>query len=80
MVINELFNPVAHGYRSEKEDQSTLKIRDSRKTRLTLAQLQRLRILNDVRSFEKEKDLEKIKKQYAAPAQSDQGMGGLPPI
>jgi hypothetical protein len=75
MYIAELFDPTPHGYHSEEDDQSSPKITASRKTRLTLAQLNKLRTLNDVRKFEHEEKKEKIKNQYAIPAQSMGGPG-----
>lgn len=58
------------GYRTEKEDGSTPRIEDLRKTKLTLAQLNKLRIMNDVRQLEHEQKLEKVKDQYSAPTES----------
>lgn len=73
MFICELFEPTPDGYRTEKEDNSALKLSDVRKTRLSLAQINRLRIMNDVRKFEHEKKLLTISKQYK-PAE-DAGAG-----
>ena len=65
MFISELFNPIDNdGYYKEKDDSSTLKLSDVRKTRLSLAQINRLRAMNDVRKFEHEKKLGSITKQY----------------
>ena len=64
MFICELFEPTPDGYSTEKEDNSALKLSDVRKTRLSLAQINRLRIMNDVRKFEHEKKLTTISKQY----------------
>jgi hypothetical protein len=52
------------GYNTEKDDNSVLKLKDLRKTRLTLAHLNKLRIANDVRKFEHEKKLKSVAKQY----------------
>jgi hypothetical protein len=38
-----------------------------RKSKLTLAQLNKIRVMNDLRTYEKEKDLERVKAQYGAP-------------
>ena len=64
MNIFELFDSAPKGYYNEKDDQSVLKMDDSRKTRLTLAHLNQLRQSHDVRKLEHEKKLEKISKQY----------------
>lgn len=68
MIINELFDPAKPGYQSEKDDNTPMKLSDLRKTRLTLADLNRLRMANDVRKVEHENKLEQITKQYKAPA------------
>lgn len=68
MYISEFWSKEPHGYQDEKQDNSVLKISDLRKTRLTLGQLNRLRIMNDVRKFEHDKKMEDLKKQYSAPA------------
>ena len=45
-----------------------MKLSDLRKTRLTLADLNRLRMANDVRRVEHETKLEQVTKQYKPPA------------
>ena len=40
--------------------------RTSRKTKLTLKQIRKLRRMLDVRSYEKKQYLEKVRKQYGA--------------
>ena len=67
MNLIEMFDDTP-GYRTEKDDNTSLKLSDVRKTQLTLTQLNRLRIMNDVRKLEHEQDLEKIRSQYKAPA------------
>lgn len=67
MNILEIFNPDNFGRRTEKDDNSVLSLADVRKTKLTLAQLNRLRIMNDIRKLEHEHDLEKVRNQYKAP-------------
>ena len=74
MNIMELFDPAPEGYYNERDDQSTLKMTDSRRTRLTLAHLNQLRQSHDVRKLEHEKKLEAVAKQYA-PAPEE---GGAP--
>lgn len=73
----EMFDQESEGFGNEQDDHSVLKANEPRKTRLTLAQLNRLRIMNDVRSLEHEQKLDKVSKQYAAPATADMGAGGL---
>ena len=68
MYITDFWTQDPEGYRDDEQDQSSLKISDLRKTRLTLAQLNRLRMMNDVRKFEHDGKMEDLKKQYSAPA------------
>jgi hypothetical protein len=64
MNIFELFDPAPEGYYDEKADNSTLKMSDSRKTRLTLAHINQLRQSHDVRKLEHEEKLKAMSKQY----------------
>lgn len=68
MYITELYEPVKPGYNSQADDQTPMKLSDLRKTRLTLGDLNRLRMANDVRKVEHETKLEKVTKQYKPPA------------
>lgn len=67
MNILEMFEDTPEGYRTEKDDNTPLKLSDLRKTKLTIKQLNRLRIMNDVRKLEHEQKLETVRTQYAAP-------------
>jgi hypothetical protein len=65
MNLLEMFNDdLVQGHRTEEDDNTPLKLSDLRKTKLTLTQLHRLRIMNDVRRLEKEQDLEVVRNQY----------------
>lgn len=77
MNLNELYEPTPAGYRDEKSDNTALKLSDTRKTRLTLSQLNKLRIMNDTRSLEHEKKLEKVSDQYKAPTAEAGAMPGM---
>jgi hypothetical protein len=68
MIISELFSPTPSAFRSEKQDNTSLRLKDTRKTKLSLDQLNRLRIMNDARKLEHEKKLETISTQYKPPA------------
>lgn len=68
MQVMEIFEPTPAGYRTEKDDNTVISADDTRKTRLTLDRLNRLRIMNDTRKLEHEKKLEKVSVQYKAPA------------
>jgi len=66
----EIFDDDMKGYRTEKDDNTVMRLSDLRKTKITLRQINRLRIMNDVRKLEHEKNLEQVQQQYkpAAPA------------
>ena len=68
MNLLEVFEDLPKGYGSEREDNTPLKLSDLRKTKLTLKQLNRLRIMNDVRKLEHEQKLTGVQKQYKVPA------------
>jgi hypothetical protein len=74
MQLLELYNEIPAGYRSEKDDNSVIKIDDTRKTRLTLGRLNKLRIMNDTRKLEHEKKLEKVSTQYKSAAEASAGL------
>lgn len=74
MNLSEIYSPTPDGYRSEKDDNSVIDIDDTRKTRLTLDRLNRLRIMNDTRKLEHEKKLETLTSQYKAPAAAAGGL------
>ena len=69
MNLFEVFNKVPAGHDTEKDDNTALKLSDLRKTKLTLKQLNRLRIMNDVRKLEYEQKLELVRTQYSPPAE-----------
>lgn len=58
------------------EDKSIALKTDTRKTRLTIEQINRLRKLNDVKIAEYQKDVKNIKTQYKAPVEGGDA-GGL---
>jgi hypothetical protein len=68
MNILEIFDSNPAGYSTEKEDNTVPKLSDLRKTKLTIKQINRLRIMNDVRKLEHEQKVENVKNQYKQPA------------
>lgn len=71
MNLLEIFNSeLVQQHQTEEEDNTPLKLSDLRKTKLTLTQLHRLRIMNDVRRLEKEQDLERVRSQYKPVAEA----------
>lgn len=67
MTLFEIFDSSAPGYKSQTEDNTVMKLHDLRKSRLTLHDINRLRMANDVRKVEHENKLEQVSKQYKAP-------------
>lgn len=69
MNLYEFFEPAPDGYQNVEDDNSQPQMHDLRKTKLTLKQINKLRQMNDVRSYEYQENIKQIKKQYAPPAQ-----------
>lgn len=67
MNITDIFETNSQGRRTESEDNTTVTQSDLRKTKLTLAQINKLRVMNDVRRLEHEEKVDSVKKQYSAP-------------
>lgn len=67
MLLVEMFQDQTAGYQDLSADTSVAKFNDLRKTRLTLAQINQLRNMNDQRTVEYQENLVKVRKQYAAP-------------
>jgi hypothetical protein len=67
MILNELYRREPEGYQDLSQDNSQPKVGELRKTHLTLRQLRKLRMMNDVRTYEYKEKLELIKKQYGPP-------------
>ena len=68
MILNEIYERSPEAYQDVSQDNSQPRLGNLRKTRLTLRQLNKLRQMNDVRSFEYKEKLKQVKKQYAPPA------------
>ena len=77
MYLTEIFEPAKPGYQDESEDNSVMHLNDLRKTRLTLAHLNQLRMANDIRKFEHEVKLKSLSKQYSPPAEAEAGLPSL---
>lgn len=65
MTLNEMYDRALPGYQDTAEDLGKISLGDLRKTKLTLKQISKLRQMNDVRTYEQEQKLSKIRKQYA---------------
>ena len=69
MILNELYERSPEAYQDIAQDNSQPKLGDLRKTKLTLRQINKLRRMNDVRSFEFKEKIKRVRQQYAPPAQ-----------
>jgi hypothetical protein len=74
MILLELLNPagklpddMGDAVHNSGNDDAVPKLSSVRKSRLTLAQINKLRMMNDVRKFEEKERIKKIKDQYGSP-------------
>ena len=67
MLLNEFFHKDPSAYQDLKQDNSQPGLGDLRKSRLTLRQLNKLRMMNDVRMVEYKEKLKLVRQQYAPP-------------
>jgi len=75
MKLFEMYEQAVPGYQDVASDNSSPKWRESRKTKLTLKQIRKLRKMNDVRNYEKVNYLKKVHEQYGPQANAE-GAGG----
>jgi len=71
MKLFEMFDAAVPGYQEVGDDNSKPIWRTSRKTKLTLSQIRKLRKMLDVRNYEKAKHLAKVRKQYGAKPEAE---------
>ena len=64
MLLIEFIERVSSDRQDLNQDNSQVQLSDLRKSRLTLRQLNKLRKMNDVRSFEYKAKLKQIRNQY----------------
>ena len=69
MILNEIYQREPEGYQDVAQDNIQPQLGQLRKTKLTLKQLNKLRKMNDTRTFEYNEKLKLVRKQYAPPAQ-----------
>jgi hypothetical protein len=67
MLLNEFFHKDPEAFQDLSQDNSQPQQGDLRKSRLTLRQLNKLRKMNDVRTYEFKEKLKLVRKQYAPP-------------
>lgn len=73
MQLFEMFDAPINGMQDVNNDNSKPVWRTSRKTKLTLAQIRKLRRMLDVRNYEKKNYLEKVRTQYGAKPDAEAG-------
>ena len=79
MNITDIFEDQEEQDRTEEymdpaDDNEVPKLNDLRKTKLTLGQINRMRLIRDVRAFELKSNLENIRKQYGRPPETEPGI------
>ena len=77
MQLYEMFDAPINGLQDVNADNSKPTYRTSRKTKLTLKQIRKLRRMLDVRSYEKKQYLEKVRKQYGVKPEEAEGASAL---
>ena len=84
MILRELFyfdpetvESVEDNRYESEYDSSPLEKDDTRKTRLSLGQINRIRKASDLHQEEKTKDLDFVRQMYGIAAQAAAGEGGL---
>lgn len=73
MFLLELFDHALAGYQDDTADNSRSKWGESRKTKLTLRQIRKLRKMMDVRGLELKQNLKKVQMQYKPKAEEAVG-------
>lgn len=73
MNLFELYDPPVSGYQDINSDQSRPTWKQSRKTKLTLKQIRKLRKMLDVRNYEKREYLKKVHEQYGLKPEAQSG-------
>ena len=63
MILTELYSREPEAYQDVSQDNSQPTLGNLRKTRLTLRQINKLRQMNDVRTYEYKEKLKQVKKQ-----------------
>ncbi len=65
----EMFSPATEGYQDIDSDNSAPKWQETRKTKLTLRQIRKLRKMLDIRNYERKDHIEKVRDQYGVKAE-----------
>jgi hypothetical protein len=70
MILREFYETSPTGMQDLADDNSAPKWGESRKTKLTLGMINKIRRMQEVQAYERAADLKKIRKQYQPPAAS----------
>lgn len=73
MYLKEFWDKSPAAYQDLQDDNSRTKLHQLRKTRLTLKQIKKLRLMNDIRNAEHAEKLGFVRRMYAPPAQPGAG-------
>lgn len=68
MLLLEFYDPAPSGFQDIEDDNSKPEWGEARKTRLTLGMINKMRKMKEVKSYERAKDLKRIRAQYQPPA------------
>jgi len=74
MFLSEMFNANNGAYQDLSQDNTVEKLHDLRKTRLTLAQINQLRKMNDQRTVEYVEQMKLVRTMYAPPPSGGPGL------
>lgn len=74
MKLFEMFDAPVQGFQDVEKDNSKPKWTETRKTKLTLRQIRKLRKMLDVRNYEYIQNLKKVRKQYTPAPEAAPGM------
>ena len=74
MKLFEMYDAPVQGYQDASQDNSKYKWGETRKTKLTLRQILKLRRMLDVRNYEHAKNLKKVRKQYTPVSPEQPGL------
>lgn len=74
MYLTEFYSPSPKGWQDVSDDNSKLEWGESRKTKLTLGMISKIRKMNEVQSYERAIDLKNIRKQYGIPPADGGGL------
>jgi hypothetical protein len=77
MKLFEMYGRSPEGYQDLAADNSRPKLGELRKTKLTLRQINKLRKMQEVREYERNEKLSKIRRQYSPPVEPGSLPGGF---